>query len=256
MSNELFGGPIAIAAGQIRGAYNLGFFGYNPDIDTGIAEDVWTVGGTYVFPSDSGTAMEIVSTNPADIGMQYRVRYLDVDFKVKDVVLPLNGTTPVPLPELVTRVYSIINYSPTRSAGTVNVKAQGAATIYCQALTGDQTSLMGILTIPADKIGIVQRFDVDMIRGTGSDSNAVVTADIRLLTDAGRSSRISTLRYGQQKAGNSSTRGVLESGFVLPPKTDIVAKMTPTADDTSVAVFILLTLYPVSQADSAAFLKS
>ena len=200
--------------------------------------------------------MEIISTNPADTGIFYRVRYMDVDFRVKDVVLALNGTVPVPLPEPATRIYSILNYSAQRSLGTVNVQQAGGGNIYCQALTGDQNSLMAILTIPDGKIGVIQDFNANMIRGTGSDSNAVITADIRLFTDVGRSARISTLRYGAQKSGDSSVKGNINSGYVLPPRTDIIAKVAPTADDTSASAFIHITLLPIEQADTAQFLKS
>lgn len=55
----------AIGFGQVPGYRRITALGNNPDVDTGIHEDIWTGGGLYPWMT-AATSLEIVSDSAND----------------------------------------------------------------------------------------------------------------------------------------------------------------------------------------------
>lgn len=98
-------------------------FGFNPDIDTGTPEDIWSAGGTLTWPS-SAAAASVVSDNAADAaagtGAQ-EVVLVGVDSSLNEVteVVTTNGTTPVNS----TTSFLFVNSAYGRAVGSGGVNA-------------------------------------------------------------------------------------------------------------------------------------
>ena len=88
----------AISRGYVYGHTRFSKNGYNMDVDD-TEEDIWMVGGTYVWPV-AAQRMEVVSDSIADdVGStgitSVRIGYLDTNYIARSEVLALDGTTPV-----------------------------------------------------------------------------------------------------------------------------------------------------------------
>lgn len=100
--------------------------------------DLWTQGGKYVFPTNSGSMLlQSTSTNDktGSVGVQtLRIGYLDINFVSKTETMSLNGTTPVPtVNKDIYRVNSIraVTVGASGSAiGTITLSGSTSATIY------------------------------------------------------------------------------------------------------------------------------
>lgn len=98
--------PRAIARGLWPGAEGLGAYGLRTS--TGIEErfPIWPDGANVGVAYDGGTQLEIVSTGagsaddaPGGNGMAYvSIHYLDANLEPQELVVEMNGATPVPLP--------------------------------------------------------------------------------------------------------------------------------------------------------------
>lgn|SRR5574343_14919 len=112
-----------ISNGCLSNMTSRRIFGFNPDIDN-TYEDVWSFGGTYVFPPTGGTACRVVSSSVNDTGVgtgaqTVEIFYLDSNYDEYSVIITLNGTTPVSLTQSITRVNSF----HVMSVGTLNAAA-------------------------------------------------------------------------------------------------------------------------------------
>jgi len=58
---------LAIAQGNIPGVTHVNKFGRNPDIDAGVAEDLWSEGGTYVYMT-TAKVLDVFSSDANDVG--------------------------------------------------------------------------------------------------------------------------------------------------------------------------------------------
>lgn len=88
-----------VAIGLVPGHSAITIIGRNPDIDN-VMEDVWEVGGSYVFPPDTGMQMKIKSSSANDAGAgtgarTVDVHYLRVGFIEGSEMITLNGVTAV-----------------------------------------------------------------------------------------------------------------------------------------------------------------
>jgi len=148
--------------------------GYNPDIDN-VLEDIWTPGGTYVFPS-APIQMEVVSSNAADtaagIGIrQVAVSYLDNNHVEQTETVTLAGLVPVP-----TVAVNIlrINYFAAETAGTnqaavgnIVIRPVGGGATYAQIDTGATRAFQAIYTVPANKIACMLDWTISIGNPSG-----------------------------------------------------------------------------------------
>lgn len=155
-----------IAKGLIPGHSLVYIFGYNADVDN-VREDMWEIGGTYVFPA-SPIQMKIVSSSIDDTAAGTGARtvdihYLDNTYTQQVEAITLNGTTPVNT--VATNILRINNIH-TMTAGTNglpvgNISLQNiAGTItYSYIIAGLNASRQSIYTVPAGKTLYITSWD-------------------------------------------------------------------------------------------------
>ena len=83
-------------------------FGSNPNVSQNVSltnpETIWDGSSPYPFPSDTGTSIEIVSTDNND-NQEIFIQGLDQNFDLQEVTATLNGTIPVSVSGTWTRVF-------------------------------------------------------------------------------------------------------------------------------------------------------
>lgn len=233
--SELF---FAAGADIIPGTSIFNKFGYNPDVDTAAVEDVWTFGGTYVFPSNSGEAITITSNNAAD-NQTIAIIGLDENFAERTVQATLDGTNDVAVSGLWSRVNRALNTDSSEFAGTVLINdAATGLVVFSEILAADQQTNSTIFTIPAGKTGFVKFFSSSMNRSGGATSNAILRFKIR---DFGSVFRTS-VRFGLLKSGGSilTTENVVPGS--IPGKSDIKLTAEVDANDSDISAFYSMVL--------------
>jgi hypothetical protein len=150
----------AISEGDVAGHSAFLKLGFNPDVDN-TSEDVWDVGGNYVFPA-AAIQMEVVSSSasddgaPAGTGVQkVRIYYLTNTFVEANEEVILNGTGAVNT--VAVNIYRV-NYFVATAVGTagsavgnVDLRAVGGATTYARISIGHTRSRSAVYTVPTAK---------------------------------------------------------------------------------------------------------
>jgi len=147
-----------IAEGNVSGHANFAKLGYNADVGL-TEEDIWTVGGTYAFPS-TPMGMQIISSSPNDTaagtGLQsVRITYLDNTYAQATETITLSGTTAVPtVATNILRVNSIrvvTAGTDQKAAGDINCTNTTGAVTYRSISTGYTRGRGAIYTVPLGK---------------------------------------------------------------------------------------------------------
>jgi hypothetical protein len=147
-----------IVEGNITGHTPFFKTGYNADVDAA-EEDMWVVGGMYVFPAAS-QRMEVVSSSTADAAagtgaLTIKIWYLTNTFVEKTEVVTLTGVTPVPT--VATDIYRINAFrvltagTGGSAAGTIDIRHITLGTIYSRIAIGNTRARNSIYTVPVDK---------------------------------------------------------------------------------------------------------
>lgn len=194
---------LAVAMGAVQGFSNRNVFGYNPDVPTIAHGDVTPFTNTYVFPSNTGQAMEIVSSNAADVGISITVVGLDENWLDKTQIVVLNGMTPVALSGLWSRINYVFHSSLTdvEFQGNVDVRGAGGGTIFSRALSGAQESSQTVFSVPDKKYWIVNSLIGTITKSIGSaGSNVEILFTIRFRGGVWRH----PFSFGLQRDGQSS----------------------------------------------------
>lgn len=156
---------LQVARGQIRGHSIVHIFGYNPDVDSGAEETVWTAGGLYQHLA-SPAIMTVSSSSASDTsaGVGARTVYIlginSTGGEVSETVT-LNGQTPVNTIHTYTEIQScsVLTAGSTENnvgninIGTGTVTAGVPANIFGHILATENKSLMGHYTVPAGYTG-------------------------------------------------------------------------------------------------------
>lgn len=151
--------PYDIAEGSVTGHTLFAKLGYNADVGA-TEEDIWTVGGTYSFPS-TAMRMQVISTSLNDTaggtGLQsVRISYLDNTYAPLTETITLTGTTAVP-----TVATNILRVNAIRvvtaginnvAAGDINCTNTTGTVIYRQISAGYTRGRGAIYTVPLGKI--------------------------------------------------------------------------------------------------------
>lgn len=161
-----------IASGIIN-ARPIKIIGKNPDVDNA-REDMWELGGTYVFPTAGGIQMQIVSSSANDAAGSTGIRQIELHyieattFLEKDEILTMNGVTPVNT--VATNIYRINGIhaiqvgSNGTAVGNISLQSVGGATTYSRITAGLNTHLQAIYTVPSGYNAYITGWAV----GTGS----------------------------------------------------------------------------------------
>lgn len=156
---------LAVAKGDLSNYEIRHIFGYNPDVDSGAEETIWTAGGLYVH-LDTPTILTVSSTSADDTsaGTGARTVYIlginSTGGEVSETVT-LNGQTAVNTTHTYTEIQTAQVLSVgsggknagSISLGTGTVTAGVPANIYGHILAGENQSLMGHYTVPAGYTG-------------------------------------------------------------------------------------------------------
>jgi hypothetical protein len=147
-----------IAGGKINGRSSWSKIGYNGDVDAGI-EDMWTVGGEYVFPT-APMQMMLVSSSGDDTSAGTGVRtvmlyYLDGSLLEKSEAITLSGVATVTT--VAKDIYRVQNLRATttgtgkKAAGDIDVEQHlTGSPIYTRISTGHTRARTCVWTVPKD----------------------------------------------------------------------------------------------------------
>lgn len=142
------------------------FLADNPDIDTGQAETLHTAGGTFPWSTfDAGPqSLEIVSASANDTAngtgaRTARIVGLDADGHLQDIVVTMNGATPVSANGQWSHVYYlevVTAGSGGTNAGNLTVQFAGGGSSVAVAYPSRSRSQSSAIKIPANYIGCVK----------------------------------------------------------------------------------------------------
>ncbi len=162
-----------IAEGAVANHQHMRALGYNGNVDNAF-EDLWSVGGTYIFPT-AGMGMEIISSSTSDasagIGARtVEVHYLDDAWVEQMETLTLTGT--VAVATIATDMYRINNFhvmsvgSSGVAVGDIDLRHLGNTPIYARILATENMEFQAIWTVPINKTA----FLVEWMVGIGHQS--------------------------------------------------------------------------------------
>ena len=193
---------------------------------------------TYIWPSDAGEAMSMVSDNALDTALVL-VSGLDVDFNIKNVVLPLNGLTPV-LIGTFTRINVITTIGATPTVGTVIVTGNGNT--YGQMNADKQISSMGIYTSPAGKLSQILSVSSSMVK-SGGNADEELEAD--LYFRAPNSVFKWAAGWSMQRRGSTTVNIKNEIPRAIEGPVDHIIKAIPSATGMIIGIRIAFLLQDV-----------
>lgn len=221
----------------IRGG---GYAGYNPNLQADTEATLSPLGlGILQTPSNTGEALQLRSTDIADIGMLIICEILDQNGYAVNTYSILNGTTPVPLlrtdddqPAVVMRVNKVYNFSDNDvlTQGDVLVEQAGGGTIFSGFKAVDQYSFNLLFTIPVDKTGILLESESTMNRSAGTSSAVDIRTKIRVRGKLWWTRGF----WGMQQNGNSAPSFPTADKPRLSPLTDIMVTATSSVNGVSV----------------------
>lgn len=225
--------------GDIEGVQHFAQFGYASDLSADTLSNVWD-GPTelYVFPSDTGEAMELVSTNAAD-NQTILVQALNAEWDQVDVPVTLNGTTPVLLSGNLARVNRLINADTTEFMGTVSLRASGGGTTYAIALPTEQISTQVVFSVPRGFKAKLETSFISLNKTGGPDVNVRFRYKRRNFGGVFATGA----RFGLKKNGTSAATIHIENVAPLLPKSDVMLMATASANQTDVSARLPFTLY-------------
>jgi len=139
------------------------------------ASEATLTNGKYIFPSNNGESISIVSDSASDTE-KILVIGLDENFEQKQEEVILQGTTAVNLTGLWSRIFRAYNNGTRDLLG--NVSIFGTAT-YAKILVGNNQTLMSLYTIPANYTGYLLKYTITA-QNTGSSSAIGFTIDMKV----------------------------------------------------------------------------
>lgn len=154
-----------IAEGNVSNHSPFNKYAINDDIDSAAEEDIWSVGGSYVFPA-AAQQMEVVSSSVEDdddkgggtpgTGVRsIRIYYLDASFAEKTVDVTMDGTTTVATS--VSDIFRINRVRPLtvgtglKAAGNIDIRNLADTPIYSRIATTFTKGRQLIYTVPVGK---------------------------------------------------------------------------------------------------------
>ena len=222
LTNEDF---MAIGAGLYPGIRSVTMQGILTDTPI-VRADLISWATTYVFPSDAGETLQVVSTL-ADTQL-VTVVGLNELFESVVATVQLNGTTPVNLPGLWTRVNVLTNSDETEFTGIIDVT--NGVNIFCRMLAIDQTSVMGVYSVPAGYRSQVLAITAELIKSIGN-SDDFIQADLYFRSPGNVFKR--TISVGLQRRGSTASQiiNLAPRGIVGP--IDLLVKIQASSADFS-----------------------
>ena len=155
---------LSISKSEVPGYTFVHVTGYNPDIDSGTPESIWSGGGLYPwFTWDQAYTLTVVSTSASDTGSVV-VYGLDADYNQVQEEIDFNGLTSGTSTQEFIRVNNAVYKNGDGSnVGTVTVSANG--NVVAHIAIGFGQNLSGIYTVPAGKTAFIVSGDFSVQKG-------------------------------------------------------------------------------------------
>jgi len=208
-------------------------FGSNPNVPSSVSttspEVIWDGSTNYVFPPDTGTGIQLKSSDAGD-SQQIIIQGLDENFNSQSWTGDLNGQSEVNVDGTWSRVFRAFNNDNTDLDGDVNIHASGDdSTSYAKILEGNNQTLMAIYTVPADCTGYLTQYSATAHHNSIFDLSYTLQLRTRLY---GKVFRVQEITSCTNHQGVSQE---LSFPINLPPKTDVVFVATDaTSNDGTV----------------------
>lgn len=221
---------LEVAKGNIPKHGLITKFGHNADIDTGVDEDVWNQGGTYVAPTVA-RVHDIVSNAAADTAAGTGARTVLIygingSYARTTETVTLNGAVNVPTVNSYLHIHLMqVTSSGTGgvNAGKITATAQTDATVTCSIDAGNGQSESTIYLVPTGYKAYVMRLRSRM---NNSTANSAIT--VALYTyPFGMAWQLKT-KMGINNSGTSFAQldYTGSSPFIVPEKTWIKLRAT------------------------------
>jgi len=163
--------------GKYGNTYFVDQRGHNPDIDTGVVEDVWKAGGLHtgrpLITDTTGKEFEIVSDSTDDTAAgtgarTVTIKYLDGRGYEQQTTVTLNGTTPVALGVLGWRANMVsvaTAGSGRKNAGNITLRwvSPDQSVIFDYMGAGDSRSHSCLYTVPKGKVASIFDYGISLI---------------------------------------------------------------------------------------------
>lgn len=163
-----------VAMGHYDAHSHQNIFGENPSIGTTAFETMWDQGGKYIFVDDTGTILQISSSDTSDHGdtandtgaKTIRLFGLDTDFNEQDELITLDGQGQVATVNVYSRVHEARVISVSTNGinigdiyiGTGTSTGGIPPTIFGKIRADMGRTAMAIYTVPASKKGLITSF--------------------------------------------------------------------------------------------------
>lgn len=215
-----------VAKGHVAGATPFTKLGFNGDVDNA-EEDVWTIGGKYVFPTGA-TAMEVVSASPNDAAagsgiQQVRIAYLDVNFVEHSEIVTLNGVGAVAMVGQPFRVNAVRAFRVgvnKIAAGQILVRGAGAGPTYRAISLGQTRGRSLVYTVPFGKNLFLASCNIS---GVNTAANHYALYTLRATYDDALDAKVPFFEpYFELGVENSTEHIVFETPIKVPATCDVV----------------------------------
>ena len=176
--DDIIGKPINISRGLYPGASIFGGFG-RLEAASGVTKNIVWPNGPFDAPSTAGEAITFVSSDDEDGAgtstgiLTMEVHYLDVDLIPQDVIITLNGTTPVTGQltgcRFIQDMHIMTAGSIKAAVGIIKAyKAGAATTIYNLIAAGSERAESSLRMVPKSKKAFFAGAVVSAISGAGA----------------------------------------------------------------------------------------
>lgn len=226
MANEIFNAnmhyPSALALGAVKKAIPYEAYGLAAAI---VAGPISSLPANYpAYPA--GEALEIVSTNVADTDT-IRVHALGPNAAlIAPIDVVLNGTTPVAIPGLITRVNFAESIGQAGFAGTVTIRQAGGGTEFTKLFVSDQVSLQAMFTIPANTKFFIGSGNLSLLREQTTPNEVLGAIVSRKPDEAQFKSRLPV--FGVKENGTTSANFVNLYPKLFEGPADLYFEVVPT----------------------------
>ena len=241
--SEPFG--VQVARGQVRGHRIVHVFGYNPDIDSGAEETVWTAGGLYphiTTPVQMYVSSSSANDTAAGTGLRtLKIYGITTGGNETSETVTLNGQTGV----ATANTYTSIQYVDGLTAGsgeknagdiyigTGTITAGVPAVTYGQILAGQNQSLMGYYTIPNGYSGYLLSGSISS--GTPSNGYVIGRLKVRNGTNLSKVAAIVTFADGRREYE-------FNYPIYIPQNSHVSATAETTKNDEKISCYLQILL--------------
>ena len=216
------------ASNLLNGVSNVIKFGENIAVANGTTEDVWDVGGVFLYPPAT-ELLDIISSVVADDAASTGARTvtvdgLDTNFVEQSETVSMGGTVAVNLVNSYLRVFNAFVLTAgtgEENAGSISVRTQTGGTVRASIQIGTNHALMAVYTVPDGKTGYLSDYYADL-------DSPPTGGDIEFHLRIREENQVFQVRHkiGLTDDGTSHHKHVFISPLVMPEHTDVRVEAT------------------------------